>query len=308
MQLLKASRKKAKIKLALQGASGTGKSMGALLIAFGLCNNWSKIAVIDTENHSVELYSDLGSFNTVSIAAPFTPEKYIEAITLCEQSGIEVIILDSCSHEWDGPGGILDIHSSMAGNSFTNWSKLTKRHNAFVQALLQSNCHIIGTIRSKQDYVLNEKNGKIVPEKVGLKAVQRDGLDYEFTIVLDIDSKHNANASKDRTALFINTPDFRISPETGKQIYEWCNKGEDITDFVIENKITVISESELLEQINNCNSTDQLLQLFHKYPVYQESHLHYFTSKRKELSIPIISNPINHNLNSLKNGTYADNI
>ena len=82
---------------------------------------------------------------------------------------MEVIIIDSISHEWEGSGGILDIHAGMAGNSFTNWGKLTPRHNAFIQTILQTNKHIIGTIRSKQDYVLNEKNGKQVPEKVGLK-------------------------------------------------------------------------------------------------------------------------------------------
>ena len=171
MQLQQAKRKRAKIKMALQGPSGSGKTYGALLIAYGLCGDWTKIAVIDTENHSAELYAHLGNYNTLSIASPYTPEKYCEAINLCEQAGMEVIILDSCSHEWDGSGGILDVHGNMAGNSFTNWSKLTPRHNAFIQSILQSSCHIIGTIRSKQDYVLQEKNGKMVPEKVGLKGV-----------------------------------------------------------------------------------------------------------------------------------------
>lgn len=308
MQLQKASRKKAKMKLALQGPSGSGKSIGALLIAFGLCGNWNKIGVIDTENHSAELYSNLGGFNTVSIAAPFTPEKYIQAIALCENAGMEVIILDSCSHEWDGSGGILDIHSNMAGNSFTNWGKLTQRHNSFVQAMLQSSCHIIGTIRSKQDYVLNEKNGKIVPEKVGLKAVQRDGLDYEFTIVLDIDSKHNAIASKDRTSLFFNKPEFKVSIETGKLINEWCNQGEDITDVVINNiTSSVISEEELINLIHNCKSIEDLLLLYNKYPLFQETHLAHFTEKRRELSLPVSSNSILHNYKTSSNGTSTNN-
>ena len=308
MQLQKASRKKAKMKLALQGPSGSGKSIGALLIAFGLCGNWNKIAVIDTENHSAELYSNLGSFNTVSISAPFTPEKYIQAISLCENAGIEVIILDSCSHEWDGVGGILDIHSNMAGNSFTNWGKLTQRHNAFIQAMLQSPSHIIGTIRSKQDYVLNEKNGKIVPEKVGLKAVQRDGLDYEFTIVLDVDSKHNAIASKDRTSLFINKPEFKISVDTGNQIKEWCNQGEEITEVVISHIIdSIISEEELVNQICNCNSIKDLLSLYNKYPLFQETHLTQFTKRRKELSLPVSINSNLHNYKTSLNGTNSNN-
>jgi hypothetical protein len=113
MQLYKAERKKARIKMALQGPSGSGKTMSALLIAFGLCGEWNKIAVIDTENHSADLYAHLGGYNVLSISAPFTPEKYIEAINVCENAGIEVIIIDSISHEWEGIGGILDIHSNM---------------------------------------------------------------------------------------------------------------------------------------------------------------------------------------------------
>src|SRR5213075_24314 len=108
------------------------------------------------------------------------------------------------SHEWEGIGGILETHGNMMGNSYTNWSKLTPRHNSFVQHILQSPAHVIGTIRAKQDYVLSEKNGKQVPEKVGLKGVTRDGMDYEFTLVFDIDIKHNASASKDRTGLFMD--------------------------------------------------------------------------------------------------------
>jgi len=136
--------------------------MGALLLAYGLCGNWNKIAVIDTENYSASLYAHLGAFSVVNIAAPFSPEKYKDAIKLCEDAGMEVIIIDSISHEWEGAGGILDIHGNMAGNSFTNWSKLTPRHNGFVQAILQSPVHVIGTIRSKQEYVLSERNGKQV--------------------------------------------------------------------------------------------------------------------------------------------------
>ena len=143
MQLQKAERKQAKIKLGLQGPSGSGKTMGALIIAFGLCGDWSKIAVIDTENYSASLYAHLGSYNVLNISAPYTPEKYSEAIQLCEKSEVEVIIIDSISHEWEGNGGILNIHSNMTGNSFTNWNRLTPRHNEFVQTILQSKCHVI---------------------------------------------------------------------------------------------------------------------------------------------------------------------
>ena len=220
MQLRQSSRTQAKIKLALQGCSGSGKTMSALLLAYGITNNWGKIAVIDTEFSSADLYAHLGNYNVLSLGETFTPEKYIEAISVCEKADIEVIIIDSISHCWDY---LIEFHGNMQGNSFANWSKITPRQNAFVQKILSSPTHIIATMRVKQDYVLNEKNGKFIPEKVGLKAVQRDNVDYEFTCVLDLNIKHQAVASKDRTGLFMGKPEFIITPDTGREILTWCN-------------------------------------------------------------------------------------
>lgn len=223
MELRKSSKKQAKIKLALAGCSGSGKTYSSLLLAYGMTNDWSKIAIIDTENGSADLYAHLGNYNVLNLKSTYTPEKYIQAIEICEDAGMEVIIIDSISHCWEY---LLEFHSSMQGNSFTNWGKITPRQTAFVQKILGSNSHIISTMRTKQDYVLNEKNGKLVPEKVGLKTVMRDGIDYEFTIVLDVDMKHMAKASKDRTGLFMDKPEFIITPETGKSILNWCNEGK----------------------------------------------------------------------------------
>lgn len=220
MILRQSSRTQAKIKLAMNGCSGAGKTYSALLLACGLTSNWGKIAVIDTENASSDLYAHLGNYNVLPLAEPYTPEKYIEAISICEGAGMEVIILDSISHCWDN---LLDYHANLQGNSFTNWGKVTPRQTAFMQKILSSPCHVICTMRSKQDYVLNEKNGKIVPEKVGLKSVQRDNVDYEFTIVLDLNIKHQAVASKDRTGLFMGKPEFIVTPQTGREILNWCN-------------------------------------------------------------------------------------
>lgn len=272
MKLQIAERRQAKIKMALQGPSGSGKTMGALQIAYGLCQCWDRIAVIDTENYSASLYAHLGPYLVLNIQAPFTPEKYIEAINTCLRAKVEVIIIDSISHEWEGSGGILDIHSSMTGNSFTNWGKLTPRHNAFVQAILQSPVHIIATIRSKQDYVLSERNGKQVPEKVGLKGVTRDGMDYECTIVLDIDIKHNAVASKDRTGLFMDKPEFKITHATGEQILAWCQQG------------TAKSPEDILsEQIELCNTYDELKALYVNNPAFQAPLGQLFSKRKKEL-------------------------
>ena len=255
LQFQKAARNKCKIKMALQGASGSGKTYSSLLLANGLTNDWSKIVVIDTENGSADLYAHLGGYNVLRLEKPFTPEKYQEAIETCEKAGMAVIIIDSISHEWDGAGGILETHGNMMGNSFTNWNKVTPRHKAFVQKILQSSCHVIATIRSKQDYVLSEKNGKYVPEKVGLKGVTREGMDYEFTIMLDLDIKHNATASKDRTGLFMDKPPFIISQGTGKRILKWCSAGVDL--------------DAIKKEIKEAQTVETLREILLKYPEYR---------------------------------------
>lgn len=287
MQLQQASKKRAKIKMALQGPSGSGKTYSALLIAYGLTNDWSSIAVIDTENHSANLYSHLGKYNVLNIGAPFTPEKYIQAIKLCESAGMKTIIIDSITHEWES---ILDIHANMAGNSFTNWSKLTPLHNNFVQTILQSPLHIIATIRTKQDYILQEKNGKQVPEKVGLKAISREGMDYEFTIVLDIDIKHHATASKDRTQLFIDKPEFTITSDTGKRILQWCNQTDEVE----------IKEEENIQiQIQECTNIKDLINLYgNSSQNVQTSYKELFALRRDQLQSITNINPAQHN------GTY----
>lgn len=238
--LRKAMRSKTKMRVALAGPSGSGKTYSALLLASGM-TDWSKIALIDTENGSGDLYAHLGSYNVITLDAPFTPERYIQAIDACEKAGMEVIVIDSISHEWEGKGGILDIHGSMTGNSYTNWSKVTPRHNAFIQKILGSPAHVIATMRSKQDYILVENNkGKMEPQKVGLKAVTREGVDYEFTLVFDIDIRHMATSSKDRTGLFMTPEDTlvnaeKITADTGKRILDWTMTGEEPETKPVDN-------------------------------------------------------------------------
>jgi len=258
MQLRKSERKQAKIKLALQGSAGSGKTMSALLLAKGLTNdNLSKVAVIDTENGSSNLYDHLGGYSVLNMEPPYTPEKYIQAIDICLEAGMEVIIVDSTSHCWDE---LIDFHSKLPGNSFTNWNKVTPRQKAFVDKILQSPAHFIATMRTKQDYVLNQKDGKYVPEKVGLKAVQRDGVEYEFTLVFDIDSKHFATASKDRTNLFSSKTEFIINTSTGRKIREWCEQGAGAEQETL---------ATIAKEIIACTTVEGLRHIYSKYPSYQ---------------------------------------
>lgn len=287
MQLRQSSKKQAKIKLAIQGCAGSGKTYSSLLLAKGLSNDWSKIAVIDSENNSADLYSHLGNYNVLSLQGDFSPENYMEALEICERAGMEVIIIDSMSQCWDY---LLECHSNMQGNSFTNWGKITPRQNALVQKILQSNSHIISTLRTKQDYVLNEKNGKLVPEKVGLKAVMRDGIDYEFTIVFDVDMKHNAIASKDRTGLFMGKPEFIINSTTGANILKWCNDG--------------INVDAVKELIQGAKTIDELSKIYHQYPDWHPLLTADFINRKSMLkqNNPDKKSIINYNQNYLNNG------
>ena len=177
MKLQKAKREQVKLRLGLSGASGFGKTYSALLLAYGITGDWSQIAVIDTENNSASLYANLGEYNVLPLTAPFSPERYIEAIKTCEDAGMDVIIIDSITHEWDGKGGCLEIVDSLGGR-YQDWSKVTPRHSAFIQSIMQSKCHMITCVRRKQDYdMVKGDNGRLPVPKVGTKEVTRDGFD-----------------------------------------------------------------------------------------------------------------------------------
>lgn len=219
----KAERKQAKLRLALAGPSGSGKTYSALLLAQGI---GGRIAVIDTEHGSASLYADIADFDTVELNAPYSPERYVEAITAAEQAGYNVLIIDSYSHEWTGSGGCLEANEKLAhqkfkGNTWAAWNETTPRHRRLTDKILTSSLHIICTMRSKTETVQGE--GKKIL-KLGMKSEQRDGTDYEFTVVLDLTHDgHTAMASKDRTKLF-EEPEL-ITAETGRRLLAWLNSG-----------------------------------------------------------------------------------
>lgn len=228
-KLRKAARKQVKLKVGFNGPSGSGKTMSALLFAYGITGDWNKIALIDTENESASLYSHLGDFQTIPLAPPFSPERYIAAFKACEEAEeIEVVIIDTGSHEWSGPGGCIEINEKLAatkfrGNTWSAWSQTTPRHDAYIQTLLQSRCHVINCNRSKVETVQVD-GGKV--KKLGMKEIQRDGFEYELTLSFNVDrDTHTVEASKDRTEIFEGLDPFVITPEHGKMVREWCEKG-----------------------------------------------------------------------------------
>jgi hypothetical protein len=314
MQLKQSQRQQVKLRLGLSGASGFGKTKSALLLAYGMTQDWSKIAVIDTENSSASLYSDLGNYNVLDLQAPYSPERYIQAIELCERSGIEVIIIDSVSHEWNGTGGCLDIHEKLGGR-FQDWANVTPRHQAFINKILQSSCHIITTTRRKIDYSLDVgSNGKTQVVKHGTKEITRDGFEYELTINFElVNENHLAKASKDRTGLFMNKPEFIITSDTGKLILSWCNSGiaeaatvstgidsptssqSSITPITFDPGINYLSKDDILTKIKTSNTIAELLAIYKQYPEYQEE-LRPQYEIRKSFLIKL-SNPQNFSTN-----------
>jgi hypothetical protein len=240
MQIRKAERKKAKLRLGIAAPSGAGKTYSSLLIAYGITGDWSKVGLIDTENGSGDLYAHLGDYSVIPIEAPFKPEKYVQAIKMFEDNGFVTIVADSLSHAWAGEGGLLEtVDTMMAGakNKFTAWREITPMHNSLVNAILQSKCHIIATMRSKTEYVLEDDGkGKKVPKKVGMAPIQREGMEYEFTVMLDLSHEHIANTSKDRTGLF-DGQYFKPDVDTGKKLSDWLETG---TELATEESISEI--------------------------------------------------------------------
>lgn len=228
MKIERAQKKKQKLKIGLAGISGSGKTYSALTLAFSMCQ---KICVIDTECGSASLYSDhFPEYDILELQPPYSPQRYIEAIKTIEAAGYECIIIDSLSHEWNGAGGCLsmvDAVSKAGGNSYTAWGKVTPHHDALISYMIASQTHIIVTMRTKTAYELcvNDK-GKQVPVKVGMAPTQRDGIEYEFTIVFDLDQNHNFTCSKDRTSMFNNIDIPQpLNKDVGKKILEWLDSG-----------------------------------------------------------------------------------
>ena len=251
----KAERKQAKLRLALAGPSGSGKTMSALRMAKGL---GGRIAVIDTEHGSASLYADIADFDVLELHAPYSPERYAEAITAAEQAGYSVLIIDSYSHEWTGSGGCLEsneklAHQKFKGNTWAAWNETTPRHRKLTDKILTSPLHIICTMRSKTETVQGE--GKKVI-KLGMKSEQRDGTDYEFTVVLDITHDgHAAIASKDRTKLF-DQPEV-ISEDTGRRLLAWLNDGKSQADpqaTALQDALSKIPVTETMQELQSVYS------------------------------------------------------
>lgn len=253
MSFKKAERKGNKLKICITGPSGSGKTLSALLLAKGL---GGKIALIDTENGSASLYAGrpgVPEFDTMDLSPPYTTQKYVDAIKLAINSGYDILIIDSGTHQWAGEGGILSQKEKLDqrpnSNSFTNWGKLTPEQEFFKSNILHANIHLIMTLRSKQEYALNQEPGqKAKVQKLGMAPIQREGMEYEFTTVFDVDMTHNATASKDRTGIY-DGKYFVLNEKTGEEFKKWIgeNKEEQPKTQLGAPESTVIENEEVLD-------------------------------------------------------------
>ncbi|TQR28351.1 hypothetical protein C7Y47_22180 [Lysinibacillus sphaericus] len=245
MQVTDSVREKQKALVGFIGPSGAGKTVGAILTAYGMMREaypdlseqevWKKIGVADTEHKRSMLYVDqqfsgvrIGSFKHINFEPPYTTERYLQALLMLKNAGVEVVVFDSLSHNWNGDGGILEQHGNMTGNSFQNWNKMNKHVTDMIKALSSNDIHILATMRTKNEYVmeLNDK-GKQQPRKIGTKPVQKDDMEYEFMLNFSVDMDHLAIATKDNTNLF-EDEEIQLNEEVGRKLYRYLELGVDV--------------------------------------------------------------------------------
>lgn len=225
MGFQKAKKEQIWAKILLNAPSGGGKTYSALRLATGIAKKCgSRVAAIDTENGRIRYYAEEFDFDDMQLSEPYSPEKYMTAIDEAVKAGYKVLVIDSLTHEWNF---CLDLVNNMPGtNSYTKWKTVTPRHDAFKEKILQSPIYIIATVRGKDEYVLEDSNGKKVPKKVGLGYSQRDGLEFDYTVTLNLDQNtHRFSATKDNTHLFEDRYDV-LTEEDGEAIYNWANSGD----------------------------------------------------------------------------------
>lgn len=241
----KASKKKAKLRLAVWGPPKAGKTMTALRIAKGLAAKLNtKIAAIDTERESMDFYADVVDFDTDSSMKEFSPAEYVQRIRAAATAGYGVLIVDSLSHAWSGTGGALDMKDAAAKkgaakngveNTYTAWRDVTPEHNRLVEALLQYPGHVIVTIRSKIDYeMVKDERGKTQVRKVGLAPVQREGLEYEFTMLAQINEENDLIVSGSRISPLNGKVFHQAGEEFAEACLDWLEKGEDVVPPLTE--------------------------------------------------------------------------
>jgi hypothetical protein len=234
MALRKAVRSRQFLRIAIAAPPGAGKTFTALRVAHAMSDS---IAVIDSEQGSSELYAgeenpDGGSFSfdVDDLAGNYSVDNYIRALNGCKRAGIKLVVIDSLSHAWAGPGGILEFvdlvaEKSKSNNKYNAWAKGTPEHNRLLQAILTYPGHVIATMRSKMAHVQEVVNGKTVIRKVGLQAIQREGIEFEFTIVGDMDvDTHAMSITKSRVSRLADKVITKPGAAFAHELMDWLKE------------------------------------------------------------------------------------
>lgn len=247
----KATKTQSRARIALVGPSGSGKTYTALSFARHL---GARVALIDTERGSASKYADEFQFDVLELEE-FSPLNYVEAIGAAVREGFDVLVIDSLSHAWSGAGGALELvdraaKKAQSGNSFGAWREVTPLHNKLVDSILRADCHVIVTMRAKTEYVQEkDERGRTQIRKVGLAPVQRDGLEYEFDIVADIDADHNFIVSKTRCKALTGTVENCAGEAVALKIKSWLTSGEPESEEV-QKKRLIAQVREVLSELN----------------------------------------------------------
>lgn len=226
MGFQKAVKSKSKLRCALFGPSGAGKTYSALSIAKGI---GGKVAVIDSERGSASKYADKFDFDVVDLEKKSIDE-YVQFIAEAGEAGYSVLIIDSLTHAWQD---LLEEVEKLAnakyrGNTWSAWSEGTPKQRALVNAILSCPCHIMATMRSKTEWqTTQDDRGKSRPVRVGLAPEQGKGIEYEFDMLLELSTEHIANVIKDRTGMFQDKLLTKPGVEFGRELVEWLNTGVD---------------------------------------------------------------------------------
>ena len=239
-QVKKAKRETIFSKIAIIAPSGGGKTYGGLRLATGMAeeikNETGKDARIlmgNTESKRGLYYANEFDYDIVDIDPPYNPEKFVELIEFAVSEGYDILIIDSSSHEWEGKGGCLELQQQ-AGGTYQAWSKVTPRHQKFINAIADSPIHIIATMRGKDQYEMSkDERGRASVQKLGVGAKQREGFEYEFTCTFLVDQKTNtAEVQKDNTHIFDSEGPTILTEAHGRKIIQWANAGEGYTPVV----------------------------------------------------------------------------
>lgn len=264
-----AEKRQSKLRMTIDGPAGSGKSYTALRFAHALQAQFGgRIAAIDTERGSLSKYVGENpdgvpwQFDVLELTQ-FSPEKYTEAIQAAGKMGYSVLVIDSLSHAWEGVGGALEIKDRQGGNQYTAWRAVTPIHNRMIDAILQSPCHVITSMRSRMEYVqeVDPSTGKTVIRKVGLAPIQRPGMEYEFDLVCDIDWSHIMTVSKSRCSV---VQDMKVEKPSGSfmtPVIEWLSSGSSVSFNAVSPSVPVQNNQVVtLDNLMEQYGVDQIMQ------------------------------------------------